>query len=52
MLEVMLEDFYKNRKEEYMSVVGIVLLFDWFGGSLIEKMSDVIVVEELKRVYV
>lgn len=48
MKEVMLEDLYYNRKEEYMSVVGFVMLFDCFGGKFILKMSDVIVVEELK----
>lgn len=51
MLEVMLEDLHKNRKEEYMSAVGIALLFDRSGGSLTEKMSDAIAAEEPKRVH-
>lgn len=51
MLEVMLEDLHKNRKEEYMSAVGIALLFDRSGGSLTEKMSDAIADEEPKRVH-
>ena len=51
MLEVMLEDLHKNRKEEYMSAVGIALLFDRSGGSLTEKMSDTIAAEEPKRVH-
>lgn len=52
MKEVMLEDFYKNIKEEYMSVVGLVMLFDCFGGYFIEKMVEVLIKEELMRVYV
>ena len=51
MLEVMLEDLHKNRKEEYMSAVGIALLFDRSGGRLTEKMSDAIAAEEPKRVH-
>ncbi|KAK3733237.1 hypothetical protein QZH41_002004 [Actinostola sp. cb2023] len=31
MLEVMLEDLHKNRKEEYMSKVGLAILFDRSG---------------------
>ena len=48
MLEVMLEDLHKYRKEEYMSAVGIALLFDRSGGSLAEKMSDAIATEQAK----
>ena len=51
MLEVMLEDLHKNRKEEYMSAVGIAMLFDPSGGNLTEKMSEVIANEEPKKVH-
>jgi len=51
MLEVMLEDLHKNRKEEYMSAVGLALLFDRAGGSLTEQMSDAIAKEKPKRVH-
>ena len=42
MKEVMLEDLHNNRKEEYMSAVGLAVLFDRSGGQLTAKMSDVI----------
>ncbi|KAJ7385894.1 hypothetical protein OS493_013930 [Desmophyllum pertusum] len=42
MKEVMLEDLHKNIKEEYMSAVGIAMLFDRSGGHLTEQMSEVI----------
>ena len=42
MLAKMLEDLHANRKEEYMSAVGIALLFDRAGGKLTAKMSDTI----------
>ncbi|KAJ7381110.1 hypothetical protein OS493_004708 [Desmophyllum pertusum] len=42
MKEVMLEDLHKNIKEEYMSTVGIAMLFDRSGGHLTEQMSKVI----------
>ena len=51
MLEVMLEDLHKNRKEEYMSAVGLALLFDRSGGRLTAKMSEVIAQEEPKKVH-
>ena len=51
MLEVMLEDLHKNRKEEYMSAVGLAMLFDRSGGALTEKMSDAIAKEEPNRVH-
>ena len=51
MKEVMLEDLHKNRKEEYMSAVGLALLFDRSGGSLTEAMCDVIAQEEPKKVH-
>ncbi|XP_073244954.1 uncharacterized protein [Porites lutea] len=51
MLEVMLEDLRQNRKEEYMSAVGLALLFDRSGGKLTKKMSEVIAQEELKKAH-
>ena len=51
MLAVMLEDLHKNRKEEYMSAVGLALLFDRSGGKLTAKMSAVIAEEEPKKVH-
>ena len=42
MKEKMLDDLREGRKEEYMSKVGLALLFDRAGGKLTEKMSDVI----------
>lgn len=40
MQEVMREDLTKNRKEEYMSRVGLAVLFDRAGGSLTARMSE------------
>lgn len=40
MKERMLEDLREGRKEEYMSRVGIILLFDRSGGQLTEEMCD------------
>ena len=51
MLEVMLEDLHQNRKEEYMSAVGLAMLFDRSGGELTENMSEAIAKEEPKRVH-
>ena len=51
MLEVMLEDLRQNRKEEYMSAVGLALLFDRSGGKLTKKMSEVIAQEEPKKAH-
>ena len=51
MLEVMLEDLHQNRKEEYMSAVGLAMLFDRSGGELTEAMSEAIAKEEPKRVH-
>ena len=42
MKEKMLEDLHQNRKEEYMSRVGISILFDRSGGKLTPAMSDAI----------
>ena len=51
MLKVMLEDLRHNRKEEYMSPVGLAILFDRSGGQLTEKMSQVIAEEEPKKAH-
>ena len=51
MLEMMLKDLHQNRKEEYMSAVGLAILFDRSGGQLTEKMSEVIAQEEPKKVH-
>lgn len=42
MLEVMLEDLNMNRKEEYMSKVGLAVLFDRAGGKLTGSMAKAI----------
>ncbi len=42
MKEVMLQDLRSERKEEYMSLVGLALLFDRAGGALTEVMRDAI----------
>ncbi|KAL9952348.1 hypothetical protein ACROYT_G039591 [Oculina patagonica] len=42
MKETMLEDLTGNRKEEYMSAVGIALLFDRSGGKLTAKMAEAV----------
>ena len=51
MLEVMLDDLHQNRKEEYMSAVGLAILFDRSGGKLTDKMSTVIAREEPSKVH-
>ena len=51
MKEKMLEDLTGNRKEEYMSPVGIALLFDRAGGKLTAKMAEVIEEAEVKSVH-
>ena len=48
MKEVMIEDLTNNRKEEYMSKVGLALLFDRSGGRITEEMRDSIEKMELK----
>ena len=40
MHKVMIDDLTNNRKEEYMSSVGIAVLFDRAGGKLTAKMSE------------
>ena len=42
MKEKMLEDLRQGRKEEYMSKVGLAMLFDRSGGKLTPAMSDAI----------
>ena len=49
MKEKMLDDLREGRKEEYMSEVGLALLFDRAGGKLTEKMSDVIASVEIEN---
>ena len=49
MKETMLEDLRSGRKEEYMSKVGIALLFDRSGGKITPEMSDVIAKVDVKR---
>ena len=45
----MIEDLTANRKEEYMSHVGLALLFDRAGGKLTAEMRDVIEKAEVSR---
>ena len=40
MKKKMVEDLRSGRKEEYMSKVGLAILFDRAGGKLTEKMAD------------
>ena len=47
MKTVMLEDLNANRKEEYMSEAGLIMLFDRAGGKLTAKMRDVVEKMEL-----
>ena len=51
MHKVMIEDLTENRKEEYMSSVGIAILFDRAGGKLTTEMSDVIEKMELNSLH-
>ena len=51
MKEKMLEDLKSNRKEEYMSKMGISVLFDRAGGKLTPAMSDVIASVEVKNAH-
>lgn len=48
MKEIIIEDLTNNRKEEYMSQVGIAILFDRAGGKLSGEMSEVIAEVDLK----
>ena len=49
MKEKMLEDLHALRKEEYMSEMGMALLFDRAGGKLTEQMSDAIAKVKVKN---
>ena len=40
---------FSYRKEEYMSKYGLAVLFDRAGGSITEKMRDVLAKGELKK---
>ena len=42
MHQVIIQDLTNNRKEEYMSKVGLALLFDRSGGKITEEMRDTI----------
>ena len=42
MKEVMLKDLNENRKEEYMSDVGIAMLMERAGGKITAEMRDII----------
>ncbi len=45
----MIEDLSNNRKEEYMSSVGLAILFDRAGGKLTAAMSDAIEKVEITK---
>ena len=51
MKQKMLEDLRSGRKEEYMSKVGLAILFDRAGGKLSEEMADVISAVQVKNPY-
>lgn len=42
MLAVMIDDLSNNRKEEYMSAVGMAILFDRAGGKLTRSMEEAV----------
>ena len=50
---IMLEDLNSTppRKEEYMSEMGLAVLFDRAGGQLTERMSEAIAKVEVKQVH-
>ena len=50
MKEVMIEDLKTNCKEEYMSEMGLAVLFDRSGGAITETMRDVIDKVEVQQV--
>jgi Ca2+-binding EF-hand superfamily protein len=52
MLAKMLEDLRSGRKEEYMSKVGLAVLFDRSGGQLTSVMADTIAADKPKSVHV
>jgi hypothetical protein len=47
----MLEDLHENRKEEYMSKVGLAILFDRSGGKLTEAMAKSVEDEKPETVH-
>ena len=51
MKEKMLEDLTVNRKEEYMSAVGIAILFDRSGGKLTQHMRKTTNKAKVKSVH-
>ena len=51
MKEKMLEDLRNNRKEEYMSKVGLAILFDRAGGKLTADMSETIASVEVQNAH-
>lgn len=51
MLEVMLEDLHANRKEEYMSKVGLAVLFDRSGGKLTSTIAEAIAEDKPKMAH-
>ena len=51
MKEKMLEDLRNKRKEEYMSKVGISILFDRAGGKLTEAMGEAIAKIEVHNLH-
>ena len=51
MREVMLEDLQANRKEEYMSKVGLAVLFDRSGGKLTSTIAEAIAEEKPKTAH-
>ena len=51
MKETMLEDLRSNRKEEYMSKMGISVLFDRAGGKLTAAMCKVIASVEVNNAH-
>lgn len=51
MKRVMIEDLRDNRKEEYMSAMGLAVLYDRAGGAITEKMRDVIAKVEVNHLH-
>jgi Ca2+-binding EF-hand superfamily protein len=51
MLEMMLDDLRNGRKEEYMSKVGVAVLFDRSGGEITGEMADSIAQEKPKSLH-
>lgn len=49
MKKVMIEDLRNNRKEEYMSEMGLAVLYDRAGGAITAKMRDIIAKVEVHQ---